>query len=108
MAGRSKGSSRYTENAAIARAKREWQCIADALPQLVCLLDRNGGVIRANRVVERWGIGQVRDVLGLDLHTLLHRGCQAVDCPLRLALAGAWKVLPAAAASEFEIADPVL
>jgi signal transduction histidine kinase len=108
MVGRSKASVKNTQNAAIARAKREWQGIADALPQLVCLLNRNGGVIRANRVVERWGIGQVRDVLGLDLHTLLHRGCEAGDCPLRLALSTAWKELPAAAASEFEIDDPVL
>jgi signal transduction histidine kinase len=106
--GRSDASGRYRQNAAIARAKREWQCIADALPQLVCLLDRNGGVVRANRVVERWQIGQVREVLGLDLHALLHRECRQPDCALRGALGEAWKKLPDAGVAEFELSDELL
>jgi signal transduction histidine kinase len=105
---RSEASGQKRQNAAIARAKREWQCIADALPQLVCLLDRQGKVVRANRVVERWQIGQIRDVLGLELHQLLHRGCNAADCRLRDALAAAWMELPAASVSEFELHDEVL
>jgi len=106
--GRSEVSGRKKQNAAISRAKREWQGIADALPQMVCLLNRNGGVVRANRVVEHWRIGQVRDVLGLDLHTLLHRDCTSADCPLRGALEASWDALPEIGRREFELLDPLL
>jgi signal transduction histidine kinase len=103
---RSETSTRH--NAAIARAKREWQCIADALPQMVCLLDRNGRVVRANLVVERWLSSPVRDVLGVDLHELLHRHCQTSPCALRTALGGAWDELVRAGSSEFELTDELL
>jgi signal transduction histidine kinase len=106
--GRSESSGRYRQNAAIARAKREWQCMADALPQLVCLLDRFGRVVRANRVVEQWRVGQVRDVLGLELHELLHRHCDAADCPLRGELEANWSALPESGSGNFELLDPVL
>jgi signal transduction histidine kinase len=106
--GRSKASGRYGQNAAIARAKREWQCIADALPQLVCLLNRSGHVVRANRVVEHWRVGQIRDVLGLELHELLHRDCEAADCALRGALETTWNALPENGSGDFELIDPVL
>ncbi len=98
---------RGAQDAAIARAKREWQCIADALPQLLCLVDKHGQVIRTNLTVERWSIGPVREVLGLDLHNLLHRNCSD-DCPLRDALIGAWRSLPESDRSEFELLDEAL
>lgn len=106
--GRTKTVGRSTQNAAIARAKREWQCIADALPQLVCLLNQAGEVVRANLVVESWSIGPVREALGLDLHELLHRNCSDSSCALRGALQQAWLELPGASVSEFELADPLL
>ena len=62
--GRSAATGRRNQQASIARAKREWQCIADALPQLLCLLNRNGEILRTNLIVERWSLGPVRDVLG--------------------------------------------
>ena len=106
--GRTKTVGRSTQNAAIARAKREWQCIADALPQLVCLLNQAGEVVRANLVVESWSIGPVREALGLNLHELLHRNCSDSSCALRGALQQAWLELPGASVSEFELADPLL
>jgi len=51
-------------HAAIARAKLEWECTVDALPDLICLLDRSGQVLRINRVCERWNLGSIADVLG--------------------------------------------
>src|SRR5256885_12638623 len=42
--------------AAIARAKLEWECTVDALPDLICLLDGRGHVLRVNRVCERWNL----------------------------------------------------
>jgi hypothetical protein len=36
--------------AAIARAKLEWEGTVDALPDLICLLDASGHLLRVNRV----------------------------------------------------------
>ncbi|MBI5614889.1 MAG: sensor histidine kinase [Gammaproteobacteria bacterium] len=65
---------------AIARAKLEWECTADALPQIVSLIDRERRVLRVNRAIERWGIGTVQRALGADLHALLHPDCARPDC----------------------------
>ena len=46
-------------HAAIEKAKQEWECTADALTAMVCLLDADGLILRANRVVEHWGLGSV-------------------------------------------------
>lgn len=56
----------------IERAKQEWEATADSLSQLVCLVDSKGGIIRANRTVERWQLGRVVDIKGQQMHTLFH------------------------------------
>ena len=50
--------------AAIARAKLEWECTVDALPDLICLLDGRGHVVRVNRVCERWHLGSIAEEIG--------------------------------------------
>ena len=67
----------------IARAKQEWERTVDALPELVCLIDQDGKVVRANRTVERWNLGEVNKVRGIHLHSLLHKDCDSSTCPLR-------------------------
>ncbi len=94
--------------AAIARAKREWECTADALPDLVCLLDRSGRVVRANRVVERWLLGAVADVIGRTMHGLLHPHCDSEFCPLKDSLQDSWSRLRTGGSCEFEIWDGAL
>lgn len=106
--GRSDAPGRRKQQSAIARAKREWQCIADALPQLLCLMDRSGRTLRSNLVVERWGIANVRDVLDMDLHRMLHRNCAEAPCRLRDSLETSWSELTTNPESEFEIVDPTL
>jgi PAS domain S-box-containing protein len=64
----------------VERAKREWEATVDSLPELVCLIDRTGCVIRANRIIEEWQIGQVHHVKGRQLHELLHPACQDAHC----------------------------
>ena len=64
----------------VERAKREWESTVDSLPDLVCLIDRNGCVIRANRIIEEWQLGQVRHVNGRLLHELLHPECNDPSC----------------------------
>jgi PAS domain S-box-containing protein len=64
----------------VERAKREWEATVDSLPDLVCLIDRTGCVIRANRIIEEWQLGQVRHVKGRQLHEVLHPACQDPHC----------------------------
>jgi PAS domain S-box-containing protein len=66
------------------RIKQQWLFAADAMPQLICLVSRDGRVIRANRTLERWGLGQVGEVRGAYLHEVLHKRCSDPDCYLRL------------------------
>ena len=57
---------------AIARAKQDWESTADTLPHVVCLLDDQRCAVRVNRVIESWQLGRVNEVLGRDMHELLH------------------------------------
>ncbi|HET7756681.1 MAG TPA: histidine kinase, partial [Steroidobacteraceae bacterium] len=97
-----------TVNAAIARAKFEWESTVDALPHVICLLDSGARVVRVNRVVERWNLGSVTEVLGRDLHGLLHGACAAAACPMLTALSVAWEALQDGGPVEFEQRDAVL
>jgi signal transduction histidine kinase len=64
----------------VERAKREWESTVDSLPDLVCLIDRDGCVMRANRIIEEWQLGRVDLVKGRPLHDLLHPACQDPQC----------------------------
>ena len=101
-------SLRSFVNAAIARAKQEWECTVDALPQLVCVLDGNCNIVRANRAIETWALGKVRAVAGRPVHQLLHPECADRDCILAEQLAKSWQELPVSGASSFEMHDPPL
>ena len=94
--------------AAIARAKLEWEGTADALPDLICLLDAGGHVLRVNRVCERWKLGSIAEVLGRDLHHVLHNKCPADTCPLEESLRAGWLALRDEGTSEFEHRDAML
>ncbi|MGA9348427.1 MAG: PAS domain S-box protein, partial [Anaerolineae bacterium] len=74
----------------IERAKQEWESTADSLPELVCLVDDGGRIIRANRIVETWNLGQVVDVKGRGVHELLHPGCTGSSCYLNSFWKEAW------------------
>lgn len=77
--------------AAIERAKQEWESTVDVLPDLVCLLDHEGNVVRVNRTMERWGLMPVTAVAGKDLHSVLHENCVGGDgCGLAAAIEQAW------------------
>jgi PAS domain S-box-containing protein len=66
----------------VEQAKREWESAIDALPDLVCLVDDQGCLIRANRAVEAWNLGPVVEVKGRELHDFLHPECADPDCYL--------------------------
>jgi len=67
---------------ALEEIKQQWLFAADAMPQLICLMDRDGRIIRANRTLERWGLGRVDKVRGAYLHHVLHKHCGDPDCYL--------------------------
>ena len=46
----------------VERAKQEWETTVDSLPEIVCLVDTEGHIVRANRTIEAWGLGPVTAV----------------------------------------------
>lgn len=64
----------------IEKTKQQWQAVADALPQLLCLLDAEGRLLHTNRTLERWGLGSVATIAGRDLHDILHPACADPTC----------------------------
>jgi PAS domain S-box-containing protein len=65
---------------AVEKAKQHWQTAADLMPQLICLMDEAGRLLRVNRTMEWWGLGDVVSARGRDLHAILHPGCVAPEC----------------------------
>jgi len=63
--------------------KKEWELTADLMQKIVCLLDENGHILRVNRAVERWGLGDVVSARGLTMHQLLHPNCVDASCSLK-------------------------
>ena len=64
----------------VERVKQEWESTIDSLPELICLVDSRGHIIRTNRTVEEWNLGQVVSVKDQSLHQLLHPLCANQDC----------------------------
>jgi signal transduction histidine kinase len=93
--------------AAIEKAKQEWECTADALSAMVCLLNADGTVLRANRVVEHWGLGSVSCVVGKKVHAVLHPTCTDANCEVSQGLQEALPKLTGAEPKEFEVYSPV-
>lgn len=91
--------------AAIERAKLEWESTADALAALVCLLGRGGEIMRTNRVVEDWALGSVSGVLGKHAHTVLHPGCRNTRCSLAGFLKQALSEIRAGTRKQFELQE---
>ncbi len=75
----------------VEQAKQEWESAADSLPDLVCLVDGGGTIVRANRTVEAWSLGQIENVKGRVVHGLLHPKCGDASCYLKSFWEKAWK-----------------
>jgi sigma-B regulation protein RsbU (phosphoserine phosphatase) len=66
----------------VEQGKMEWESTADSLSELVCLLDSEGRLIRANRSIENWAGPFVEKAKGISLHRILHRDCKDPLCYL--------------------------
>jgi signal transduction histidine kinase len=102
------GSARSRTASAIHHAKVEWEKAADALSELVGLVDRRQRVVRVNRALERWSLGDVREALGRDLHQMLHPNCPGAGCELHARLGEAFEELAASGGARVDLTDPVL
>ena len=92
----------------VERAKLEWECTVDSLPELVCLVDDRGRVMRANRTVETWNLGRVVDVKDREFHELLHPGCAEPSCYLLPFWKQAWEEAIRGQPAQCEAYDEVL
>ena len=86
----------------IINAKRQWEVTVDNLPDLICLLDENGLVVRANKTLETWGLGSVVLVKGASVHDMLHPDCADNQCGLRKIWRDMWRT---SVRSRFEICE---
>jgi len=63
----------------IAIAKKHWEIAIDSLPQLVIGLNNEGKIIRVNRTIEKWGMGKVNEVKGLNISDLVKPICSDTE-----------------------------
>jgi signal transduction histidine kinase len=92
----------------IERAKREWESTVDSLPELICLVDDRGRIVRANRTVETWNLGRVVDVKGQEFHKLLHPDCANSSCYLNSFWKQAWEKTVQGQPAQYEAYDEIL
>ncbi len=69
-------------------AKQEWEATVDTLPDLVCLIDADGRILRANRTVEQWGLGDVTTMHGRAIESLFSADWDAFWKEAWIALGG--------------------
>jgi signal transduction histidine kinase len=93
--------------AAIERAKLDWESTADALAALVCLLGQDGEITRTNRVVEDWSLGTVSGVLGKHAHSVLHPGCRNTRCSIAGFLKQSLVEIRHGARGQFELQETI-
>jgi len=86
----------------VERAKQEWEATIDSLPQAVCLLDKQGRIMRANRTVETWELSPVQGVKGKTIHELLHPDCHKPECSFLQLWMKAWQATEQERMAEFE------
>jgi diguanylate cyclase (GGDEF)-like protein len=94
--------------AQIEQAKQEWETTVNAFSYVVCLLDHQGRIVRANRASKRWELALNADAKGQDLHDLFHPHCQDQDCYLKTFWTYAWEEIAQGRSIECENRDPVL
>jgi signal transduction histidine kinase len=92
----------------VEQAKQEWESAVDALPELICVVDDQGKVVRANLTVEHWNLGPLVSIVGRDFHKLIHPDCSVTDCPLATFIRHAQEMDPTDQMARLEAYDPLL
>ncbi len=55
------------------QSEHEWSATTEAIPQLICLLDAEGNVMRTNGTLSGWQLAREDELNGRKLHNLLRR-----------------------------------
>jgi signal transduction histidine kinase len=92
----------------IGRAKREWESTVDSVPHLICLIDKQGHILRTNMAVEQWNLEKVINVKGKRVHELLHPRCADSACYLGTFWLRAWEELKYGRSAECEANDGIM
>lgn len=90
------------------KAKQQWQSAADSIPQLVCLMNGEGRLLRINRTMEWWGLGNVASARGKQLHDILHPDCTDPDCYFQRFWNDTSRARQDGRRTECEVFDPML
>jgi two-component system cell cycle sensor histidine kinase/response regulator CckA len=92
----------------IGRAKREWESTTDSLAQLICLFDNWGYILRTNRMVEKWNLGDVKNVKGRKIHELFHPDCTDPACYMKNFWPEVWERIAKGRPADFEVEDKII
>lgn len=92
----------------IEQAKQDWEATADSFDQIICLLDANGDIIRINRTVQLWGLGDFTRINGKSMHEVLHPNCPNQDCYFTAYWSNIWPQILAGGQDDFEVQDSIL
>ena len=112
----------------VQRAKVELESTVDSVAQLICVLGKDGHVLKLNKTIERWsldlgslghaglnqaGLGQgsldkVSDANGKHLHAVMHPACTNAKCYLKQLIALSKKVITAGELVEYSGFDSEL
>lgn len=108
MGNRQLEDASYKDKDPIEQAKQEWEATVDALPHVICLLDEHGRIVRANRSVELWVPGVMRDIRGHTIHDVLHPDCHDPECYMLTTCANAMDSVRQNRHVVFEAHDKIL
>lgn len=92
----------------IEQAKQDWEATADSFDQVIALLDGDGRLIRTNRPIQNWGLGDFTQQAGKTLHEVLHGDCPELGCYFPKYWTAKWPEILAGGQHDFEIQDSVL
>jgi len=92
----------------IGRAKREWESTTDSLTQIICLLDNWGYILRTNRMVEKWNLGDVKNIKGKKIHELFHPDCTDPACYMKNFWPEVWEGMVKGRPADFEVEDKII
>ena len=92
----------------IDKAKQEWESTVDSFPELICLVNKEGYVIRANQTLETWNIGHFSEVGQRKLHDFIHPDCVDTSCYFNSLWQQAWENVDYCQSVEHEAYDEML
>ena len=92
----------------VSQAKRELEAAFDSLSDIVLLLDFNGKIIRGNRAIENWNLGNVNNLEGFHFHKLFHPECQNEKCHMNTHWTFAREKISENQSYEYQFDDKIL